>query len=64
MAQKEDSIPAKPLIEKGAQGDILIGKENQKSQLSAAPQMLNTNAACKKDVGAKKKKAKHKRSAK
>lgn len=40
MAQRQDSIPARSLAEKGAQGDIILGKENKKGQLSAAPQAL------------------------
>jgi hypothetical protein len=27
MAQKQDSIPARSLAEKGAQGDLILGKE-------------------------------------
>ena len=38
MAQK--STPARSLAEKGAQGDIILGKENKKGQLSATPQIL------------------------
>lgn len=41
MAQKQDSIPARSLIEKGTQGDIILGQEGKKRQLSAKPAMLN-----------------------
>ncbi len=40
MAQKQDPVPARPLAEKGAQGDIILGKEYKKSQLLNAPQIL------------------------
>ena len=40
MARGIDTLPAKRLAEKGAQGDIIIGKQNQKDQLRAQPQVL------------------------
>lgn len=40
MAQKQGSVPARSLTEKGAQGDIVLGQENKKRQLLAKPVML------------------------
>ena len=62
MAQKQDSVAVKSLVEKGSQGDILLGNENKKNQLSGAPQILNiTDSSQKKDIHSKKKKQKHKK---
>ncbi len=55
MGQSKDSLPAKPLIEKGATGDLIIGKENKKKQLSKSPQFLQQT-----DSLHKMKKCKHK----
>jgi hypothetical protein len=56
VAQKQDSVPVKPLVEKGGQGDILLGKETKKAQLSAAPQILNAaDPSQKKNIRPKKK---------
>jgi hypothetical protein len=44
MAQAKDSVPAKKLAEKGAQGDVILGKQNKKSQLNAEPQMLQKDS--------------------
>ena len=56
MAQKQDSIPARSLVENGAQGDIILGKESKKSQLSAAPQILQAaDSSSKKEVHSKRK---------
>ena len=61
MAQKQDSIPARSLAEKGAQGDIILGKENKKSQLSAAPQILQVgDSSGKKEVLQKRQRTKQK----
>ena len=38
--QAQKSTPARLLAEKGTQGDIILGKENKKGQLSATPQIL------------------------
>ena len=40
MAQGKDSIPVKKVVEKGANGDVILGKQNQKNQLGVAPQLL------------------------
>jgi len=32
MAQKQDLITARPLVQKGEQGDIILGKERKKSR--------------------------------
>jgi hypothetical protein len=62
MAQKQDSIPARSLAEKGSHGDVLLGKEHKKAQLSAAPQMLNAaDSSQKKDIHSKLKKNKPKK---
>ena len=44
MAQAKDSVPAKNLAEKGAQGDVILGKQNKKSQLNAETQMLQKDS--------------------
>ncbi len=62
MAQKQDLIPARSLVEKGAQGDIILGKESKKSQLSFTPQILEAaDSSSKKEVHSKKTKNKHKK---
>jgi hypothetical protein len=62
MAQKQDSIPARSLVEKGAQGDIILGIENKKGQLSATPQTLQVeDPSRKKEVHSKRQKNKHKK---
>ena len=61
MAQKQDSVPARSLAEKGAQGDIILGKENKKSQLLDPPQILQVgNSSGKREVRSKKAKNKTK----
>jgi hypothetical protein len=41
MAQSRDTIPtAKQIIEKGTEGDIILGKENRKKQLKASAQFM------------------------
>lgn len=62
MAQKQDSIPARSLAEKGSQGDVLLGNEHKKAQLSTAPQMLSAaDSSQKKDIHSKKKRNRHKK---
>jgi hypothetical protein len=39
-AQSIDIATAKKLVEKGAQGDIILGKEYRQKQLSTTPQQL------------------------
>ena len=61
MAQKQDSVPARSLAEKGAQGDIILGKENKKSQLLDPPQILQVgDSSGKREVHSKKAKNKTK----
>jgi hypothetical protein len=62
MAQKQDSVPARSLAEKGAQGDIILGKENKKSQLLESPQKILQvgDSPGKKEVHSKKAKKKTK----
>jgi len=56
MAQRQDSVPVRSLAEKGSQGDILLGKEAKRDQLSAPPQMLNAaDSSQKKDIQSKNK---------
>jgi hypothetical protein len=40
VAQKNDSVPVKPLIEKGSQGDLILGKEIKIKQLTVPPQSV------------------------
>jgi hypothetical protein len=64
MAQK-DSIPTKSLVEKGAAGDILLGRETKKAQLLVTPQRLQMpDSAREKEIHLKKKKAKNKNTTK
>jgi len=49
----------RPLVEKGSQGDVLLGNENRKARLSAVPQMLNAvDPSQEKAIHSKKKKSK------
>ena len=62
MAQKQDSIPGKSLAEKGAQGDILLGKEVKKNQLLDTPPRLQVpDSSQKNDIHSKKKKSKYRK---
>jgi hypothetical protein len=62
IAQKQDTIPVRSLVEKGSQGDILFGNKNKKARFPAAPQMLNAvDASPKKDIHSRKKKTNHKK---
>ncbi len=62
MAQKQDPVPARPLAEKGAQGDIILGKENKKSQLLDPSQILQVgDSSRKEEVHSKKAKNKNKK---
>jgi len=64
MAQK-DSIPIRSLVEKGAGGDILLGKETQRAQLIGTPQRLQMpDSARENEIHLKKKKAKNKNTTK
>jgi hypothetical protein len=61
-AQSKDSVPAKKIIEQGAKGDIITGKEVKKKQLNAPPKMLKQQDSAHKKtyMGPKKKKLKSK----
>jgi len=59
MAQK-DSIPIRSLVEKGAGGDILLGKETQRAQLIGTPQRLQMPGSAREKEIRLKKKAKNK----
>jgi hypothetical protein len=62
MAQKQDLVPARSLAEKGAQGDIILGRERKKNQLSFKPQILEAaDSSRKNEVNSKKTKNKHKK---
>jgi hypothetical protein len=57
MGQKPDSVPVRSLTEKGAKGDIILGQESKRSQLSAQPEMLNpADSSQKKKIHSKAKK--------
>ena len=59
IAQKQDSIPARSLAEKGAQGDIHLGNEIRKDKLLDAPQRLPlADSSPRTDIHSKKKKNK------
>jgi len=62
MAQAKDSIPTKNVIEQGAKGDIILGKQNKQNQLTAAPQQLQQKDSLHKEASThpKKKKSKNK----
>ena len=62
MAQAKDSAPAKKVVEKGAQGDIILGKQNKKDQLNASPQQLQQKDSLHREVSnqSQKKKSKSK----
>ena len=60
MAQLKDSVPARKAVENGTKGDLIIGKENKKSQLTSSPQLLRQKDSANKEASTlpKKKKAK------
>jgi len=62
MAQAQGSAPAKRVVEKGAQGDIILGKQNKKNQLNASPQQRQQKDSLHPEVSnpSKKKKSKSK----
>lgn len=59
MAQQKDSLPAKPVIEKGTKGDIIVGKKIKQKHLTDRPELLQKTDTVLKP-GAKKKKQRHK----
>ena len=60
MAQKQDTIPVKPLVEKGAKGDLIIGNKNRQQQLNKSPeQLLQTDSLRKRHACKGKKCKKH-----
>lgn len=63
LAQSKDSVPAKKVIEQGTKGDIILGNENKKKQLSASPQLLQQRDSASKAgyTHPKKKKCKNKK---
>ncbi|HET9826502.1 MAG TPA: hypothetical protein VFP87_14280 [Chitinophagaceae bacterium] len=58
LAQSKDTVPAKKIIEQGTKGDIIVGNENKKKQLTAAPQVLRQRDSTQKAPSAKSKKKK------
>ena len=57
MGQKHDSVPARSLAEKGAQGDVHLGNEIRKDKLLDAPQRLPVaDSSPRTDIHSKKKK--------
>jgi hypothetical protein len=59
MGQKHDSVPARSLAEKGAQGDVHLGNEIRKDKLLDAPQRLPVaDSSPRTDIHSKKKKNK------
>ena len=55
MAQSKDSRKA---VENGTRGDLILGKENRKSQLSASPQALKQKDSLNKEASTRSKKKK------
>jgi len=62
MAQSKDSVPARKVVENGTKGDLIVGKENKKSQLNAPTQSLQQKDSLKPSTQPKKKKIKDKKS--
>ena len=60
MAQARDSMPAKKVVEQGAKGDIILGKQNKQNQLTAAPHQLQQKDSLHKEAPVKPKKKKSK----
>jgi hypothetical protein len=60
MAQAKDSAPAKKVVEKGAQGDIILGRKNKKNQLNASPQQLQQKDSVQREASTQSKKKKSK----
>jgi hypothetical protein len=62
MAQSKDSVPARKLVESGTKGDLIIGDEKRKSQLTGSPQFLRQKDSSNKQTSTvpKKKKSKSK----
>jgi hypothetical protein len=40
MAQRQDKIAVKPIIEKGSKGDLIIGNKHKQQQLRKSPEIL------------------------
>jgi len=50
-AQSIDTLSAKRVIDKGSNGDIIIGEKNKKDQLKNPPVLLHqTDSVCREDV--------------
>jgi hypothetical protein len=58
MAQVNDSVPANKVAEQGAQGDIILGKQNKKNQLNASPELLQQKDSVQKEASVQPKKKK------
>ena len=50
-AQSKDTLTAPKIIDKGSEGDIILGEKNKKDQLNKAPVLLySKDSICKKDM--------------
>lgn len=62
IAQQRDSIPARSIAEKGAQGDLILGKKIKKDQLLSTPPALQSgDSLYKTETPSKRKKNRHKK---
>ena len=61
MAQSKDSVQAKKVAESGATGDIILGKQNKKTQLSVSPQRFTQKDSLHKEASIQSKKKKIKK---
>ena len=59
MAQSKDLDPAKKVAESGATGDIILGKQNKKTQLSVSPQRFTQKDSLHKEASIQSKKKKN-----
>lgn len=60
MAQSKDSVPARKVVENGTNGDLILGKEKRKSQLTTSSQFLRQKDSSNKQTSIVPKKKKSK----
>jgi hypothetical protein len=60
IAQAKDSVPVKKVAEKGAQGDIILGKQDKKTKLNNPPQKLEHQDSLQKEASTQPKRKKSK----
>ena len=60
IAQRQDPVRVRSLAEKAAQGDVILGQENKKKQLSAEPPILNAADSFQRKESHSKANSKHK----